>query len=144
MDVGSFLTDINTSEINKETTRTSCINKAAESFNREFGKILDKHAPLRVIQKRINYCPALKEDTKKDIYCRNSLRNKISNVASSEAINQYKALINHVKNKIKADKKEHNELRIINCDTPEAWRVAKNILGIQRNKDPFEERRSRF
>ena len=57
--IEDFLTDLFESNIIHKTTRTSCINKAAESFTRIFTEILDKHAPLKVIQKPNNYCPAL-------------------------------------------------------------------------------------
>ena len=39
-----FLNEINESNINRETTKTCCINKASEAFNREYLKILEKHA----------------------------------------------------------------------------------------------------
>ena len=41
----NFLNDINMSPINEETTRSSCINKAAETFNREFLKNTQRTCP---------------------------------------------------------------------------------------------------
>ena len=84
MNIENFLTEVNTSCINVETTNSSQIDVSADNFSREFTKILDRHAPMRIIQNRVKYCPALSQETKKDIECRNSLKRIIKSRHDSE------------------------------------------------------------
>ena len=125
MSVEDFLKDIHISPINEETTRTSSIDVAAENFSKGFLKVLNKHAPMKTVQNRVNYCSALSESTKRDIECRNKLREIMTNGTSTEIIPQYKALMKAVKLKVKDDKQMFNENRLESKDSKSTWKVEK-------------------
>ena len=91
-----------------------------------------------MIQNRVNYCPALSQETKRDIECRNSLRRMIKSSHNSQANPQYKALVRLVKHKVREDKQAHNERRINDADPKSSWKVAKSILGVNNNKETNE------
>ena len=138
MSIEAFLTDIHTSSINRETTKSSQIDVSADTFSKEFSKILDDHAPIRTIQNHTNYCPALSTETKYDIECRNILRKAVKSKTCDEALPQYKPLEKMVKHKVRRDKQNFNENRINDSDPKKSWRVAKSILGINKNKETIE------
>ena len=50
------------------------IEEIGDTFCREFTRILDKHAPLKVIQNRNNYVPYISSDLKKEMDERDKLK----------------------------------------------------------------------
>ena len=136
--IEDFLQEILESNINKQTTKSADINKSAETLNNEFNKILNNHAPIKEIKPKKNHCPALQQNTKQDIKCRNSLRTMMNKYGNEEVKEQHKALVKYVKEKVKKDKQMYNENRVNNTDPKFAWRAAKNILVIQQDKTPME------
>ena len=75
-------------------------HKGAETLNNEFNKILNNHAPIKEIKPKKNHCPALQQNTKQDIKCRNSLRTMMNKYGNEEVKEQHKALVKYVKENI--------------------------------------------
>ena len=90
--MGSFLTDIQHSNINNRVTSHDTIDGAAEAFRNEFNAILDYHAPVKTIQLRKNYCPYLSSDTKRMIANRNALQKEATKKGDHILIEEFRAL----------------------------------------------------
>ena len=65
-DIKGYLEDLQKLEIEKEIEGMD-VEEAAEILNTRITEVLDKYAPKKLIQNRNNYCPALTEETKKEI-----------------------------------------------------------------------------
>ena len=63
-DQDAFLNDVRNSTINQDILKCNDIETAAETFQEQFGQILDKHAPVKIFQCRTNYVPYLSAETK--------------------------------------------------------------------------------
>ena len=63
-DTGDFLTEVYNSNIKEEVIKHNTINDAADTFEKEFKQILDKHAPTRTIIIKKKCAPYISEETK--------------------------------------------------------------------------------
>ena len=65
-------------------------DEASDLFEREFRLILDKHAPLKVIQNRSHYVPYISPEIKKEMEDRNSLKEHATHSGRLEDYEAYK------------------------------------------------------
>ena len=63
-DIRSFLTEVYTSNINQEVSKSNDIDETAEVFENSLRFVLDKHAPIKTIKIRKNFSPLLSNNTK--------------------------------------------------------------------------------
>ena len=125
--VGSFLTDIQHSNINNHVTSHDTIDGAAEA-------ILDYHAPVKTIQLRRNYCPYLSSDTKRMIANRNALQKEAAKTGDHILLEEFKAVSKEVKKAVTKYKNVGTMRDLGNlADSKSVWRTAKNLLGICKN-----------
>ena len=135
--VKDFLTDILHSNINNGVCTHLNIEQASEAFRNKFCAILDYHAPVKTIQMRKKYCPYLTDKSKMDIKDRNALQEEASKTGDVELMEEFKKKAKEVKKAVDEDKK-HGMSKDLgdNVSSQDAWRVARNILGIKKNVAP--------
>ena len=133
----SFLTDVNTSNINRKVTAHNNVEEAAEEFERSFRAILDKHAPVTTFQVRKNYQPYLTKETKDLIKGRDSWKEVATKRGYKSAHKIAKVLGKEIKKAVKNDEREYFKKDFGDKeDTAKAWRTAKVILGMNKNLQP--------
>ena len=103
--------DLKNSNIN-DVSQIANIDEAAELFQKIFTSVLDKHAPVKVIQIRKNYIPYLSKETKLLM----KERDKAQKLASETKLNEdwlmYKQLRNNVTNRLKVEKKNWQKSKL--------------------------------
>ena len=135
--VADFLKDIFYSNINISVKTHETVEGAAEAFKNEFVAILDHHAPVKTIQIRKNYCPYLSEETKAAIKDRNVLQEEALKTRDTVLLEEFKIKQKEVRKLVKEDQRQ-GKMRDLS-DKPsskQAWKSARNILGINKNMSP--------
>ena len=112
-----------------EVTNSNDINESVISFNNTFSKILDEHAPIKVLQQHKNYAPYLSSDLKERIKYRDSLRKAWVSSGNEEIHQEYKTLRNKICNEIKKAKTDYYEKRLNSHDIKDAWLTTYKMLG---------------
>ena len=135
--VQAFLTDINTSDINKLVVEEKDINKAAEIFEKKFKEVLDKHAKIKVFQQRKNYLPYLSEETKQTMADKKVVMREASKSNDKELLKEGKRLGRVIKCLIKEDETKYYEENLnVQIDPRGAWKVANTALNMETNHAP--------
>ena len=114
------------------------IDEAAEKFKNIFVEVLDKHAPLKVIQVRKNYVPYLSEETKILMKERDTLKIDATKYNDEVLFKEYKKKRKEVKEKLKKDKEEYSN-RILDkkgVSSKEMWKSVKDVLKLNKNLAP--------
>ena len=83
---------------------------AGDVFTREYLKILNKHAPLKVIQNRNGYVPYISKELKSEMEHRNTQIQEAAITGNKEIFDEYKRKKNEISTKLKAD-----EANYYNC-----------------------------
>ena len=110
--VQSFLTDINTSNINEIVVKEKDVNKAAQIFERKFKEVLDKHAKIKVFQQRKNYLPYLSEETKQTMADKKAVMSEACKKNDKELLKEGKRLGRVIKSLIKNDETKYFEEKL--------------------------------
>ena len=135
--IGSFLTDINNSDINREVAAEESIEEAAKVFQEKFSEILNHHAPMKTFQMRKNYLPQLSSETKLLMAERSALQDEATITGSSTLLKEFKYKAREVKKSVKKDKKEHLEKNMgEDVSVNHLWKTARDFLGIEKNLSP--------
>ena len=88
---------------------TTDIEEAGKIFTETFTKILDRHAPLKVIQNRTNYVPYLSKEVKDLMDTRNRLKKFAAESGDIEVYKCYQAVRNQVTSRVRTAKSQHYE-----------------------------------
>ena len=123
-----------------EIHSTSDESVACEVFEREFSRILNKFAPLRVIQNRSNYVPYLDKDTKKLMEERNELKELAAKTGDPETYEKYKLKRNLVSTKQKNAKYLHYSAKYSDpaSTSSDIWNTTRQCLGYVRSNFPTQ------
>ena len=137
-DQNAFLQDIHDTKINEAVTACDNIETAAETFQKLFGQVLDKHAPIKIFQSRKNYVPYLSKETKHLMDERNALKEEATATGDPELMKEFRVKRNEVKRRLESDEKEYykNKFNDENLTVKKAWQIANDILGRNDNKAP--------
>ena len=81
---------------------TDNVEVAGDVFTREYLKILNKHAPLKVIQNRNGYVPYISKELKSEMEHRNTLKEEAAITGNKEIFDEYKRKKNEISTKLKA------------------------------------------
>ena len=133
-DKDNFVNDIREA---KERGKFNCVltsedeNDAFAKFCASYVHILNKHAPLKVIQNRTHYVPYLNEELRSLILLRNAAKCKAIEEGSSEAYNEYKTIRNEVSTKMKTAEARYYQSKFNDqeASTGTLWRNAYQALG---------------
>ena len=114
-------------------------DEAFEMFEIEYRKILDKHAPLKVIQNRSNYVPYLTPNIRKYMEERNKLKEKAALSGDSDDYDAYKRKRNFVSKLLKTAERDYYSNKFNEDGSSKTiWRTAFEILGTQRTSFPSQ------
>ena len=110
---------------------------AGDVFTRVFTEILNKHAPLKVIQNRKHYIPYISKELKAVMKCRDDLKQKAARTGDVNDFNEYKKKRNEVTTKLRTAKSDYFRSKFAQDDqsSGEVWKTAFMVLG--RNKSEF-------
>ena len=135
--VGDFLNDINTSDINEQVTSKDDLEEAAMAFEQIFSEILNIHAPMKTFQIRKHYSPHISPETKLLIAERKVLQEEATATGNPILLSEFKLKAKEVKKASKLDLKEYHERDFGEDETiQKSWKTAKDILGMQKNLSP--------
>ena len=122
-----------------EVHNTDDENKAFETFEREYSKILNKHAPIKVIQNRSNYCPYIDKDLKKLMEERDYVKEVAIKTGNPFVFDKYKVLRNSVSTKLKNAEPNYYKSKFENAESSaDIWKSAKQVLGKVRSSFPTQ------
>ena len=133
-DVENFLNDI-LINVNNGSFRTVLqiqnINEASCVFSGIFRTILNRHAPLKVIQIRNNFCPWISNETKTLIHERDQLHKNAVAKQCNVSFDAYKRLRNQVSSRLSSDKINYYKNKFYNYDTSVSaqWRHVNDYLN---------------
>ena len=121
----------------EELFDTDDIEKAGDIFTEVFRNILDKHAPIKVIQNRKNYVPYISKELKVIMKARDDLKVIAATTGETEDFEKYKHKRNEVSTKLKTAKSDyfHSKFSQENQSSGDVWKTAFTILG--KNKSEF-------
>ena len=136
-DIGSFLTDINKSDLNTIVTAAETLDSAANAFENIFRSILNHHAPMKTFHMRRNYNPRISEATKDLIRNRNALQEEATRTKCGILMKEFNLLSKEVKKAVAKEEKEFFERGFDDgMDSTKAWRTANELLGTVKKLSP--------
>ena len=102
--------------------------------------VLDKHAPVKIIQNRVNYQPYISEDIKKEMAERDNLKEKAANSGNPDDYENYKAKRNLVTYKIRSAEKDYYSEKFNDdqATSSQMWKNAYSVLGKFRCQFPSQ------
>ena len=121
-----------------EMFNTEDINVAGDIFTNGMNKILDKHAPIKVIQNRTNYVPYLTEEIKDLMEERNHLKCEAAESGDLNCYNEYKTMRNLVTTKLKSAKTDYYKSKFQDNDmsSRDMWSSVNTVLGNVKSQFP--------
>ena len=142
-DKAAFIEDIKFAKEHgdfSEILRTDDIELAGDIFTQIFNRILDHHAPVKVIQNRKNYVPYISEDIHKAMEERNELKKEAAKTGDNDTFNKYKKKRNDVSRLLKSAESKHYTEKFSNheVDSKETWKASFEILGKSRSDFPSQ------
>ena len=134
----AFNLELSTCDINSLVISEPTLQGADDVLYRELKYIADKYAPIKVIQQRRRYLPALTEESKELIRRRDSLRILQKESPSHQVAQELKEATAEVRAAVKADKKAWAQRRV-NGDPSSrgVWRTARTALGQTTSPSPM-------
>ena len=107
------------------------LEEASAIFSGIFGTILNKYAPLKVIQVRNNYAPWISNETKQLQKTRDLLKKESIQEQSNEKFEQYKKLRNYIVKRLKSDRLQYYKTKFYgsNLSTSAVWKQANDYLN---------------
>ena len=138
-----FLEDIRKAKrdgLFEEILVTNDIEVAGDKFTKVFKDILDKHAPVKVIQNRKHYVPYISNELKKDMLERDDLKRNAAITGSLEDFNLYKVKRNEVSTKLKSAKVEYFKSKFSDdsLSPGDVFKTASQILGKSQSEFPSQ------
>ena len=106
----NFLNDIREAKENgkfQEVFESGDIDEASEIFAEAFNEVLEKHAPLRVIQNRKHYVPYITEQIREAMGRRDKLKKKAAETGGEADYNEYKVERNKVTKMLRSAKQNY-------------------------------------
>ena len=103
-----------------------------------FSEVLDKHAPIKVIQNRRNYVPYLSAEIKKLMAERDLFKQEAARYGDAVSYNKYKELRNKITSlQRKAESTYYSEkYQDPKCSAKEMWKLTYQALGKNRSDFP--------
>ena len=116
------------------------IDDAVRVFTDSFRMVLDKHAPVKIIQNRVNYQPYISEDIKREMLERDNLKEKAAETGNSDDYNNYKTQRNLVTYKMRSAEKDYHSEKFNDdqATSSQMWKNAYSILGKFRSQFPSQ------
>ena len=116
---------------------TEDVEKAGDIFTEVFKAILDKHAPIMVIQNRKSYVPYISKELKAEMKSRDELKVRAAKSGTIADYDLYKRKRNEVLMTLKTAKEDYFKQKFSDVDqTPgDVWKTAFRVLG--KNKSEF-------
>ena len=116
------------------------IDKATDIFTSTFQSILDKHAPLQVIQNRVNYIPYISNEIKEAMKERDMLKVIAANTGGVEDFDKYKNERNKVTYMLRNAKKDYFDEKFSDekASSSDIWKTAYTVLGSFRSTFPSQ------
>jgi hypothetical protein len=103
---------------------------AAAHFSGIFGKILNKHAPLKTYQVRNNYVPWISKATTEKISLRDKLKLQASENGDPRLFHEYKRLRNEIQIDLAKDEAEYYENKFYSpASVGSTWNNVNDYLG---------------
>ena len=119
--------------------KTNDIDVATEHFTTIYTSVLDKHAPLKVIQNRNSYIPYISEEIKVLMKRRDALKIEAAQDGNINKFNQYKVLRNEVTKQLRIAKSQHYCKKVSDTnDSKEMWQLSSQILNKNRRSFPSQ------
>ena len=115
--------------INQKIMRCTDLETASRIFQEEFGKILENHAPVKVLQTRNHYLPYLSDETKLLMEERNALKEEATKLSDDQLFNEYKRKRNEVKARLEKEEIEFhkNKLHDANLTIKKVWKTVHDL-----------------
>ena len=111
-------------------------DEATEVFTKAFTNVLDKHAPLKVIQNHNNYVPYISNELKEKMKDRDKLKIEAAITGDKE---KYKAKRTAVSTNLKTAKSNYYGKKFEeSLNTKEMWKMSYQILGKSRSSFPSQ------
>ena len=116
------------------------IEAAGDTFTKVFSEILDKHAPLKVIQNRKNYQPYLSNEIKEIMSKRDNLKEDAAVTGNANTYREYQNLRNEITKLLKNAESNHygNKYSDPDCSPQDVWKMTSQILGKSRSDFPAQ------
>ena len=116
------------------------IDEATKLFTDAFKEVLDKHAPLKIIQNRVNYQPYVTDEIKKIMEARDMLKEKAAQSGDIKDHDEYKVKRNLVTYKMRNAEKDYFKEKFNNdqATSSELWQTAYSVLGKIRSQFPSQ------
>ena len=142
-DAAAFIEDIKQAKLAgkfNEILNSDDIEAAGEIFTTAFRSVLDRHAPIKIIQNRSNYIPYISKEVRDLMDKRDDLKKEAIATGIQEHYNQYKNIRNLVTTKLRSAKSDYYKSKF-NDDslTPkDMWSTAYQILDKKRSDFPAQ------
>ena len=142
-DCHKFLEDIRTAkQMGKFNVihETEDIEIAGDTFTKAFCEILDRHAPLKVIQNRKNYLPYVSKELNEKMSLRDALKEEAAETGDASTYRQYQDLRNEVSSLLKTAEPDYFKEKYSdpNCTPKDMWNMSYKILGKKRSDFPSQ------
>ena len=141
-DQNDFLKDIllaKESGLFDEMNNTEDIEVAGDIFTGVYTKILDKHAPLKVIQNRCNYVPYISNELKCQMKQRDLLKKSAAQSGDTDTYKEYQKVRNEVTTKLKTAEAEYYRSKFKETsDSKTLWTTAYQVLRKNRSDFPSQ------
>ena len=139
----NFLNDIREAKENgkfQEVFESGDIDEASEIFAEAFNEVLEKHAPLRVIQNRKHYVPYITEQIREAMGRRDKLKKKAAETGGEADYNEYKVERNKVTKMLRSAKQNYYDEKFSaeTASSAEIWKAAYSLLGNTRSGFPSQ------
>ena len=107
------------------------VNLAVKMLSEELTLILDKMAPIKVVQVRTNYAPWLSKNTKDLMKQRDLAQQKASSTNQVDDWKAFRRIRNRVTNILRTEKKLYQTKRLVEADgdISRTWKTVKSWLG---------------
>ena len=107
------------------------VNLAVKMLSEELTLILDKMAPIKVVQVRTNYAPWLSKNTKDLMKQRDLAQQKASSTNQVDDWKAFRRIRNRVTNILRTEKKLYQTKRLEEADGDigRTWKTVKSWLG---------------
>ena len=119
---------------------TNDIETAGNTFTDVFTSILDKHAPIKVVQNRKHYVPYISPELKREMLERDDLKRNAANSGNIEDFDLYKLKRNEISTKLKSAKAEYYKSKFSedSLSPGDVWKTAFQLLGKSKSEFPSQ------
>ena len=107
------------------------VDKATEIFTKVFNQVLDKHAPLKIIQNRTNYLPYISKEIDEVQKSRDSLKLEAAKIGDLDIYDNYKTDRNKLTYMLRSAEKDYldNKFNDEESSCSDMWKTAYSVLG---------------